>query len=666
MRRVLLLCVLLIGCSEASDPVAPAPAKESPPETRAAIYEILIDGEPYESASGRTLAPGTVIHAGGYWIRLGPPGAYRFRRGTKGADDADDLYEEQPSGEWARAGVTVRNVRVGKEFLLRNPLDGMTSEEMSLLRAVEIREPVEGLADMLLGIDPERCMVDIRIHTGDDWGRLPELPAGLRCLEFSWDFEEGYEYGHEPPDLASLRKLEHLQWFRLRAERYPFDLDLLENCDDLRELDLAGAKVWHPERLADFTLLRTLTMRNSRIRDLTSLSGHQHLEVIQADGSRLTRLPGSHLPALTELHVMGTFVPAEEVARFREANPQCKVSYTWDEILVEQLARATRVQVIDGSSNPRPEDELLFETADYQEVRKLIDGLVFDNIQSGGDCMCSGDLALVFSSDQGPIGRIGLKHLFTRLSWPHVFPGDAQLTDESERCLQAWLRSHEVDLGEHLRFFASLKDSPRWRRFSRYKAILPAPVMQSVEKDWDPEVLRVFAQEIPDETERAAACLRLLGVDEGAWNLLYGLDDDILDVYLPSVAPEALAAAVSKHPGDEHVLRGAARWFLGEQKILTLSDELRNEVLSHIARYAVASPRVINRQRAMTTLLAVGGNQPKAVLEEVAAGKIETRPLPDADTREDDDRKTPWAKEHPEVSKWDTEFAKDLLDRWGE
>jgi hypothetical protein len=351
----------------------------------------------------------------------------------------------------------------------------------------------------------------------------------------------------------------------------------------------------------------------------------------------------------------------------RTRSPLPAASSTWGEILSSRLEGATRVRVLDGSCDPSDKDRLLFEVDDPSETGKLIANLAFDNRNSGGYCMCgNGDIALVFFAGDQTLGRMGVKHAFTRLLWPGTFPGEGQLTGESVGYLAAWLEGHGFTGALEARAEKDESYGPARRRYEKYRALLSPRVLRSIENDWDAEVLRTFTEEFPDPGVRARLLLELLGIDEGSWHLRYGLDHDIIGGFLPTISPPVLSKAILESLDNPRVLRGAARWLLGEQKYEAVDEAALAKVLPAVGRNALASPRRGNRQRAMTTLARIGETVSKQLLEEVAAGRIEPRPLPESDAPESDWDEAPWVKDFTESPVGDADYARSLLDKSGD
>jgi hypothetical protein len=116
-------------------------------------------------------------------------------------------------------------------------------------------------------------------------------------------------------------------------------------------------------------------------------------------------------------------------------------------------------------------------------------------------------------------------------------------------------------------------------------------------------------------------------VDEGSWDLDYGLDGLLVRDILPRIGRRDLFRALLAVEDDPRALTGAGRWLFGEGKLETLDGPTLREVLEPIARRALAHPRRINRQR---TILALGRSRKRTarkLLEEVVEGTIEIRPL---------------------------------------
>ncbi|MEN8152361.1 MAG: hypothetical protein ABFS86_21260, partial [Planctomycetota bacterium] len=488
--------------------------------------------------------------------------------------------------------------------------------------------------------------------------RFPDLPAGLRYLSIWLSHEEGDEYGNPLPDLSPLGRLTALRWLEVYADQTRFDLGLVAGARELAHLDVQSGQLIRPGTLARFERLRFLDITQSRIRDLTPLSGHQRLEAIHADYSRVERLPGGQLPALRELLVTGAEVSPEERRRFRKANPHCQVSRTWKEMFDAAVAGADRLLLIDGTEKPDEKDPLLFEWRDSEAVPEFLRALEFDDPRCGTSCFCGpGYPAVEIRAGEELRLRIGIKHSGHVLAIPALEQGDASVTKASAEALVAWVRTNG---GEKFRdVFQEATDAraPLMRRYARYQELLPPRVIRSIEDDWDAEVLRTFAGLVPDAVERGRLYLRLLGVGDAPWNETHGFEGTNLDHWLPSLEAETLWTAVAAGRDDAETKRGAARWFLGER----VGAGSNSEALLRLARYALASPRRFNRQRTMVTLAEIGGPAARELLALVVAEKVKPRGLPEGASKPDE-YSVYRLRDQKEKDVSDAEFAKSLLE----
>ena len=177
------------------------------------------------------------------------------------------------------------------------------------------------------------------------------------------------------------------------------------------------------------------------------------------------------------------------------------------------------------------------------------------------------------------------------LRWPGGdWPGDGLLTSDSADALCDLLAAHGVKgpLDELVR--SKRSNDAAARRFALYRNLLPQEVINRLANaETNEDAVNAFIEGEPDKAERVKITLRVIGCDHGSWSHLNSLDPlalALLDNRVPSTflgiaggteitaTDELIDAgdiidAVMANKNDTTLVRGGARWFLGENYTLT-------------------------------------------------------------------------------------------------
>jgi hypothetical protein len=550
-------------------------------------YRFSLDGKPFSpdavTVSGRPgeLAPGDLIHVGGFWLTLGEEHENRFRSAMEG------ILLELGDGRTRWVGVRVeRNYGEGPAFV-----DGMallSPDEVRGLWGVRAETWTRSCATKAAFLDLTRVHLTLGQSAVEGHDDLPELPSGLRYLDamrfVGW---------------KNLRKLRDLRYLDVLPES-DFDARLIAGLDGLKVLRVSSGSLKHPEALAMLPTLTTLDLRNQReltdlrfakslaqlqtlqigwtgVRDLGPLSDLPRLTTIEADRSLVDRLPGGALPALERLNVVGAPVTAQTVAAFRQAHPRVRVRRGWNESLQEALRDVTRVRIGPGESCGLEAPASAYESTNPVEIAGLLSLFVVDEDQSGGICGCLGGASFEFFSRDQPLETT---HLVcnSMLRWSG-WPGDGSLAPANVPAVLDWLAERGVAGPRDEDREGQAREDAFQRKSARATAGWNAKLREAFERDGsvasqnpshDPRVFSaVLASEVPAAADRIRLLLRILGADTGSWS---GLDwqEVIAERLLGRFSRGALEAAcrAALLGADRELRRGAARFWDGWQSPL--------------------------------------------------------------------------------------------------
>ncbi len=210
---------------------------------------------------------------------------------------------------------------------------------------------------------------------------------------------------------------------------------------NLQELDVSSVRVKNLEGLSyltniirldlgpivgdqDLSALATMTSLvdlklNGLASDLSPLASLKHLESINANFTKVTKLPMSRMASLKELSVMSTPLDDEQAAAFAKLNPQCNFKHRYLDVLHHALDSATSIRVkTSGGCGENRKAMPLFAGDSAQELLAAID------VREPTEEMwigCMDDIILLFYKDDKKLGEI---EYFSRsgamnfLDWP--------------------------------------------------------------------------------------------------------------------------------------------------------------------------------------------------------------------------------------------------------
>lgn len=214
--------------------------------------------------------------------------------------------------------------------------------------------------------------------------------------------------------------------------------EALSRLKNLRRLNLARTSgLTTVPFLKDLSRLQVLDLHQTPVEDLTPIAGLRQLELLDANGTRVTRLPGRHLPRLRKLWLLSAPIEAGHVGRFARKNPRCRIAHGWAAWLRAAVGHATGLRVRRGGVGQRARAGDPVFRADQREINNLVQAIDIHEDRSGGHCYCLGDQTLEFYHHQQLIAVVSVHH-GDHLRW-EGWPGDARLTAASARWLTEWL-----------------------------------------------------------------------------------------------------------------------------------------------------------------------------------------------------------------------------------
>ncbi len=498
----------------------------------------------------------------------------------KSLEDSDDLLIEN-QGVWQPVFVRITEHRIDDKMTLINPLAKMSKEQIHNLRGVSIDAWNDLIAEKLKDVDPAQCCVSVsdRVQTGKEKA-LPALPAALQALRIDERSSNGIK------DFSALKNLTALRYFECYTlSGDPIDVSLLKANHGMQNLVLSGNKLTQLQALAEFTDLRVLDLAYCRdlssidfasampnlaqlrlnrtdVTDLSPLANLNALTDVNANESKVAKLPNGKLPALKILRLISAPVTDESIATFRQEHPACKVTHGWEQALKSELADVTRLRIRSGGTCHRNKDEekTLYEDKDPASIQKLVAAIAIDESQSGFHCMCCGTPSLEFYTGDALTLTLGFHHARS-LRWPSGWPADGLLKKDSATFLVAWMADRGVKgpLNE-IEAAKAQKDADR-RKLELATAGMSAELRDAFKKG-EAEFGVALKKEIPKPEDQVRILFRAFGASNNSWTMQEWIEqvaEAVLKTYdvntLSTAAHDALLS------NDRQVRRGAARFW---------------------------------------------------------------------------------------------------------
>lgn len=620
-------------------------------------YSFTVNGEEWhalvQTTDSEHPTPGNVVSVRGYYLCLDEPGAYVFEDGEDNV-----LRRVMPDGRKSviACKVALADKTYGAPIKVVNPLATMSDRELKNLRGVRLERWPEGMDALLAKLDLARVVLDIDSEAlGDEEVKLRSFPDETAYLFL--------ESGNACSDFSSLSALKKLQYLSFRiGSSTDFDFRVLAGLP-LEFLELpwgfGGEQVKHFEAVTTLKRLKRLNantcgclgdgaflsqlpelrqfyakdaMGNGEeapeALDLSGLSVLPKLFAFRVDNSPVKRLPKTKLPSLKQASIMITNAPSEEIDAFVKANPEADIKWSMNAELATVLKGATRLQVRTGGPYRREDkrSKTIHDTTDKEVIQKIASHMLVEESNSGGHCMCAGDPTFKFYAGNEILAMISFHH-GQSIRWSgDCWPGDGVLESVSSGFLADWLAEHGYSRPKEQLQEARQRGLAAQRRSDRYNALLPKAVNEKLSAAESMEqATEAFTKNIPDEAERAVLFLRLYGSDFGSWSLTNGLDQALVETWLPSVPEKTMREVIPKIiPKSEEGL-GAMRWLFGLGHATDWREQWSS--IESLARFALTHPRQENRRRALVILSEIRG-QALPLLRETMTTSHKIQELP--------------------------------------
>lgn len=577
-------------------------------------YSFSLAGKPFmpkvKAVVGAEGVPqeGDLVEVRGFWVVLGPPGSYKFD------GDRDRVF--------AAVDAQARQLVAARVDEESNPLQGLSGEQLSHLRAIDVYEWRPEMAILLPQL-PADCYVKLYSYydhrTGVRHESLPRLAPNIHYLEV----EENSNFGFT--DYSGLERSPNLIFLSLESMTLEhIEAAWLSKCRELRRLEVGRRNDLRHAEALQLPNLRCLTARldssisglawlshlpalqvldvsaSQGLEDLSGLEGHPSLRVVDAEGCPIKRLPVSKVPALQRLSILGAGLSPEVANPFSTANPGA-LRYSYLQELRKALARANRVRVRSGGTCHRipSEEETLFEVTDSSAIGDLLEAIEVDDTQSGFECMCCGEPTLEFYEGETLLGSVGFHH-GQFLRWSEGWPGDAFLTEKGAEVLGDWMAAHGLP-GPKLAGEATRRQMRQGEMaWEQATANLPEPVktaLAGLGYDAVPgrsKLSDALKATYPAPGEQVVTLYRVIG-RPGPWNPFQSFEgqaEEELETYPQEVLRVALDKAFAD--SDPRAQLGAARFW--SANYTALEWELPAGQADRVLDVLLASPSAWIRQ----------------------------------------------------------------------
>jgi hypothetical protein len=592
-------------------------------------------------------APGDVVEIRGFRMVLGAERTQRYRFDPK---EPNILWIETADHKPALAAIQITG-----DF---NPLARFSSAQIAGLRGVRLEGWWEEVAQTLKHIDPQKVCIEVVSHCRENQPCLiPPLPHTVRYLSIQERTRGGLR------DYRPLLEMKELRYLDIHALAVAFDCRLLANATRLEHLSLVGLKgIHHLDSVRQLKTLRSLDLSgNPQLRtidlavdlpnlraigltmtgvsDLRPLAGHPHLEVIDADYSRVEQLPLERsLPAMRRLELLSTLVSDAAVAEFARKNPRCRINRHFLPKLTPRLTGVDRLRVRDTDNPTRTS----YVERDPAAVRAFVGQIKMDDSQHGGHCLCVGWPALEFYRQDQLVATLSVQH-WARLRWSG-WPEDGVMTADCAAFVRKWLADHssEIRTTQEREQAATNEEA---RESERFGAPFPPdvrplltersghrPSREGLRRFFAAEpgdpvfgdiIVREIVAKMPDEVALTIACCRALGSLEGmtaSWNVSSNQEQRAIAAAL-SVGGDAFAEALEKIKGEPRALSGAARLYFYAKMSQRLSPETRRKWTARLAEVVVADKHTRNQPDLLRALTRFDDPETVALLKDILQGK---------------------------------------------
>ncbi|NLX24781.1 MAG: leucine-rich repeat domain-containing protein [Lentisphaerae bacterium] len=591
----------------------------------------LLNGEEVDSVPLRDLGwddPRVLVDFGQTTILLDECGDYQF---LSSSNDTDRIYMEE-SGASILVGLCVND---------ESDLSDLNGDDFASLKGVFIDGDLsEEQLSLIHQMNPEKVFVTLReglyLERNGVWGRLTAINPGIHFLTllpfgssnlFRYDellnFTEleflSVDVGAEFFDLNLLQNCLNLKYLSARMEPL-VNVDSLGTLAELRFLDISHCEeVQNIDFVRSLQELRELYLYSTWVQDLSPLGSLRHIEYVDARGSAVHKLPKVEMPSLKQIKLITSCVDEATAEEFIALNPQCDVSYDWNNALVKALQGIDRFRVRSGGSvifKSDPLPETLYETTDSREIDALVKMLRIDPEQSHYYCGCYGSPTFEFYREGELVVMLSFHH-GRSLRWGRgEWPADGVLDDDSRDLLLSWLDQRGVK-GPKQEYEQDVQDQIRMKEErERISEALPASLVRFFEEesrrplpaDKVNEMRVALAEQYSDQTDQIRALLGLYGAVGGHWGVSYFEEEAAQRLLLLYSLAEVQSALLC---GDleENQLAGAVRYY-GRDSSPSAVDALPLVLREQLLAYSLYNFSGPDRDRALGMFLGRGVSLP--------------------------------------------------------
>jgi hypothetical protein len=625
--------------------------------------------------------PGDLIEVGSLLLTLGSERDCRFV--TTPPEDGRLLLKTADGGTrvvavnvWSETSGPWNDPR--KTF--HDPLGQLTPSEISGLWGIQLADWPEGTERRLSHVDQRRTCVWLTEHALSPSGKsLPPLPKGLRylrladgCVRVKIEQMSLSPFDHlvfldvggmldATLDATDLRCANSLRGLRIGSALT--NAAALGNLHELRVLDLSWGMIGDSPFLANLSRLRILKIpvcgvtdisfvKNLKelealwldmnpVTDLSPLDGLRRLREVRADGSSAQVLPLVPMPRLRELRVLSTRLSDERVAEFRRLNPNCVVSRRWRDALEARIRDADRMDILEwtaGNSGYLSQKRVL-SISSKDVTRDFLATIEIDEKDGLSFCGCIGGPIFKFCRGGQCLVEMTLHH-GQSLRWEAGWPGDAELTTNSQVEIAQWLqqagypaveeaRLHEIKEAEA----ASEREQAFWAMYP--PAVHDAFLSLTAETD-DPrkasaatanlnaaedELARTISRLVADPIQVVVAFCRAWGTREQPWFWNgFAFEERAALAAAQAVADAPFAKAIATVDGDISAMQGAALLLFNEDCWKKLPATERSRWCVRLGELVLTGLGTSEKMTVLHTLSDVGTPETLDLLRRVAAG----------------------------------------------
>ena len=441
-------------------------------------------------------------------------------------------------------------------------------------------------------------------------------------------------------DCKFLKNLRYLKFLKADNLR---NFDELKKLKKLKSIDFGRSFVKDINFCKGMSELTKLTFLKSSLEDASSFKYLKNLKVVNLNDSQVNTIPIIKLPKLEKLNILNTKIPLEQVKKFKELNPKCKVLFNFNETLHDVIKNTDYIRIrTDGIHHKDPEKEqTIAEITDSVKVKEFLDNLNFKHVHHR-PINHYGTQTFEFFSKGKHITSLGYIEGFW-MNWERSDYNDATLTRDSILYISKLLYRHGIkEHYEKAKVSIKMEDIAT-QKYENCLNTLPKIMRYHFRKSekWHEMNDALLFEE--DKHKRIKLCLRYLGAHEGSWNhnmpgdrgLLKILENDTrfgcdLGITLDKnqqYSKEDILMIIEENKSDPFIMRGAIRWLLEHYKSKSFSRVQLQEAVHLIMPEALTHPRISTRVKAMHTLKEINRYWAIYHLRKVLNGQYQAKKL---------------------------------------